>query len=113
MTVWQPLVEFDDIIEGALNKASAPGLKLIVLQVAGEIYVYEDACPHERHPLSLGEIEGDTLTCAKHLWEFDIRTGKHVSRINRPKCDLRRFAARVVEGMVEIELPDGPPTGSA
>lgn len=105
MAVWRPVIELDEIIEGGINKASVAGIQLILLQVDGELYAYEDACPHERHPLSLGELEDDILTCAKHLWEFEIKTGKHVSRINRPKCDLRSFAVRVVNGVVEIELP--------
>ena len=105
MAVWQPVVEFEQVIEGAINKASAAGVKLILLQIDDGLYAYEDACPHERHPLSLGELEGYILTCAKHLWEFEIRTGKHVSRINRPKCDLRSFGVRVVNGVVEVELP--------
>ena len=108
MAVWRPVIELDEIIEGGINKASVAGLRLILLQVDGELYAYEDACPHERHPLSLGELEGDILTCAKHLWEFEIKTGKHVSRINRPKCDLRSFGVRVVNGVVEIELPAAP-----
>ncbi len=107
MSVWQPVIEFDEIIEGGINKASVAGVKLILLQLDGELFAYEDACPHERHPLSLGELEGDILTCSKHLWEFEIRTGKHISRINRPKCDLRSFGVRVVDGMVEVELPAG------
>jgi toluene monooxygenase system ferredoxin subunit len=105
MSVWQPVVEFEEIFEGFINKVSASGVKLILLRIDGELYAYEDACPHERHPLSLGELEGDILTCAKHLWEFEIRTGKHISRINRPKCDLRSFGVRVVNGVVEVELP--------
>jgi len=108
MTVWQPVVAFEDIIEGGINKARASGFKLVLFQIDGELFAYEDACPHERHPLSLGELEGDILTCAKHLWEFEIKTGKHVSRINRPKCDLRSFGVRVVNGVVEIELPAAP-----
>lgn len=104
MAVWQPVIELDEIIEGGINKASLAGIQLILLRADGELYAYEDACPHERHPLSLGELEGDILTCAKHLWEFEIRTGKHISRINRPKCDLRSFRVRVVNGVVEVEL---------
>ena len=103
--VWQPAIAFDQLIEGGINKASVAGIPLILLQADGELFAYEDACPHERHPLSLGELEGDVLTCAKHLWEFEIRTGKHISRINRPKCDLRPFGVRVVNGVVEVELP--------
>jgi len=116
MAVWQPVLEFDEIIEGGINKASAGGFRLILLQIEGELYAYEDACPHERHPLSLGEFEGDILTCAKHLWEFEVRTGKHISRINRPKCDLRPFEVRVVNGVVEVAFPrsDGSgPQGAA
>ncbi len=106
MAEWLPLIAFDDIQTGKINKVEALGTKMILLLIEGNVFLYDDACPHEGHPLSLGELEGDILTCAKHLWEFDVRTGKHISRINRPECDLRPFSARVFDGVVEIALPD-------
>ncbi len=106
MAEWLPIVAFEDIQEGKINKVEWLGTKLIVLLIEGSIFAYEDACPHEGHPLSMGKLEGDILTCAKHLWEFEIITGKHVSRFKRPQCDLRAFPARVSDGMVEITLSD-------
>ena len=44
--------------------------------------------------------------CQKHLWEFDAASGKHISRLERPECNLKRYPVRVVDGTVEVELND-------
>jgi nitrite reductase/ring-hydroxylating ferredoxin subunit len=35
----------------------------------------EGICPHSGGPLGHGALEGHTLTCPFHAWEFDCRTG--------------------------------------
>ena len=53
---------------------------------------------------------GTSLICSKHLWEFEIRTGKHISRLDRPETSLNRFPVRIVEGAIEVDLaaPSNP-----
>ena len=50
MNNWQPVAMLADIIEGTINKASVAEVKLILLKVGGEVFAYEDACPHEDFP---------------------------------------------------------------
>ena len=49
---------------------------MVLLNIDGEIRAFEDRCPHLSSRLSEGDIDGRTLTCAAHLWEFDAVTGK-------------------------------------
>jgi nitrite reductase/ring-hydroxylating ferredoxin subunit len=44
------------------------------------------------------------LICAKHLWEFDVRTGEHISRVRRPQHDLRPIPVRTVGEDVEVDV---------
>ncbi len=74
---------------------------LLVNLGGGEVRAYEDRCPHAGARLSEGELRGATLRCAAHLWEFDARTG---SGVNPRSCALRRYAARVVDGVVMVRL---------
>jgi nitrite reductase/ring-hydroxylating ferredoxin subunit len=104
MADWRFVAKASEVCGGRINKASVAGLDLVLLKVEGEVIAYEDRCPHEGHPLSLGELEADVLICAKHLWEFEIRTGKHVSRINRPQCNLKMRPVRVLGGIVEVDI---------
>lgn len=104
MADWQAISRLDALREGSINKASSDGGDLVVLRFGDELAAYVDACPHEGHPLCLGELQGEVLICAKHLWEFDTRSGKHVSRVHRPQHDLKKLPVRVVEGEVEVDL---------
>jgi nitrite reductase/ring-hydroxylating ferredoxin subunit len=104
MADWRCVASASEVLGGRINKASAGTLDLILLRADGTIFAYADACPHEGHPLSRGELEADVLICAKHFWEFEIRTGKHISRLQRPQCNLRPFAARLVGERVEVDV---------
>ena len=102
---WHPTVPFDDLSEGWVEGASAGETKLILVRSGDEVCAYRDACPHEGFPLSeTGMIEEGVLVCNKHLWEFDVATGKHISRLERPECNLKRYPVRVVEGVVEVDV---------
>ncbi|MFI4987433.1 MAG: Rieske (2Fe-2S) protein [Alphaproteobacteria bacterium] len=112
MAKWQPVMKLAEVAEGQLNKADLAGTRLIILKAGDDVMAYEDACPHEAYPLSEGELDEDILICSKHLWEFEIRTGKHISRLDRPETNLNSFPVRVVAGTVEVDLasPSKPRT---
>jgi nitrite reductase/ring-hydroxylating ferredoxin subunit len=46
-----------------------------VFLVDGRPHAVAAACPHEGNPLVEGEVAGGVLTCAFHLWRFDLETG--------------------------------------
>jgi toluene monooxygenase system ferredoxin subunit len=101
---WQPVAELADVPEGRIHPVSVDGVDLIMVRVGQDVAVYLDSCPHEGHPLSAGNLEGSTIVCAKHLWEFDASSGRHISRVHRPEHDLRKPAARVVDARVEVDV---------
>ena len=107
MANWQRAAELDDVWDGVINKAMVGGRRLILLRQGDEIFAYDEACPHEGHPLSQGELAEDVIVCSGHLWEFEIRTGRHISRIRRPECDLKAYPVRVAGGAVEVDLSEG------
>ena len=104
MADWRCVASASEVLAGRINKASIRGLDLILLVAGGEVLAYADACPHEGHPLSRGELEADVLICAKHFWEFEISTGRHISRVHRPQCNLKPFAARLRAGRIEVDV---------
>ena len=70
--MWHTVMAEDNLWEGELTGIEVAGKKLVLLNVDGEIRAFEDRCPQ----LSEGDIDGRTLTCAVHLWEFDAVTGE-------------------------------------
>lgn len=112
MADWRYVASTSEVHADRINEARVGSLKLILLVANGEVLAYADACPHEGHPLSRGELQADVLICAKHFWEFEIRTGRHVSRVNRPQCNLKPYAARTVGEDIEVDVSgSGEATG--
>jgi 3-phenylpropionate/trans-cinnamate dioxygenase ferredoxin subunit len=115
MADWQRAAALDDVWDGAVTPARV-GTVAIVLVRSGdgsgddEVCAYRDACPHEKFPLSeWGQIENGVIVCQRHFWEFDVRTGKHITRIERPNCNLARFEVKVDGDDVLVDLDSAPP----
>ncbi len=95
-----------EIFVGKLSDFDSPGRKIItrddmdigVLHIDGEVYAYENDCPHQGGPVCHGRIlkkveevimedktsKGLTFSskhthvvCPWHGFEFNIRTGRH------------------------------------
>jgi toluene monooxygenase system ferredoxin subunit len=102
--VWRPAIAASEVPPMRIVKVTVEGVDLILLNVEGDIVAYHDRCPHEFAPLSEGALEEDVIVCARHLWEFETRTGVHVSRINRPDNNLKPAPVRVKRHMVEVDI---------
>lgn len=69
---------------------------ICVVRVEEGVFAFDDVCPHRGAKLSEGKLAGTTLTCAKHTWEFDVRSG-----------DLLRMRAPVCLTMRPVQEQDG------
>ncbi|MDA1137334.1 MAG: Rieske 2Fe-2S domain-containing protein [Planctomycetota bacterium] len=50
--------------------------KVALFKVAEEIYAVDDICPHMGAPLSDGFVEGKSVMCGWHAWEFSLENGE-------------------------------------
>ncbi len=73
---WQEVCTTEDVGEGELAEFDVSEITVLVLKSGGEFYAYPPYCPHQETPLSQGLIDGDTLICIKHLWQWNLRTGE-------------------------------------
>jgi len=49
--------------------------RLACVRRRSRVDTFEDACPHEGHPLSMGLVRDGVLTCPWHNWKFELETG--------------------------------------
>ncbi|HEV7576385.1 MAG TPA: Rieske 2Fe-2S domain-containing protein [Caldimonas sp.] len=110
MADWQRAAALDDVWGDTVIAAKAGAVALVLVR-SGEgtaddrVCAYRDACPHEKFPLSeWGQIENGVIVCQRHFWEFDVATGKHITRIERPNCNLVGFAVKVEGGDVLVDV---------
>lgn len=82
--------------------ATAAGVALLVIREGDRLYACERACPHEQADLSLGRVRDGQLHCPRHQAWFDLGDG-HISPGWSSRA-LRRYALRVVDGEVQVNL---------
>jgi nitrite reductase/ring-hydroxylating ferredoxin subunit len=51
-------------------------LKMMIVNVDGELFAVGRICTHETADLSTGFLMGSAVTCPLHLSRFDVRTGE-------------------------------------
>jgi toluene monooxygenase system ferredoxin subunit len=89
---WHQVSTFDDLWEGEMTAIEVAGTKVVLINADGQVHAYRDRCPHQQWPLSNGDFSNGVLTCAQHLWQFDVITGKGV---NPSTCELLKYPCKV------------------
>lgn len=60
------------------------GERVLVANFSEKYYAYNGKCPHQGTCLAEGFFDGAVLTCNKHLWQWDITTGKPIGLAEAP-----------------------------
>jgi nitrite reductase/ring-hydroxylating ferredoxin subunit len=88
---------------GTFVDCKGQGLAVFRLSDPERVLVIDDACHHAGGSLSRGEVNGNTVTCPWHYWEFDLQTGRSThSEHARVRC----YTAEVRGGIVWVDLPE-------
>ena len=75
----------------------------LVCTTAG-IHALDNTCAHEGGPLGEGSVEGTTVTCPLHGWQFNAKTGTCLTEKEQRQ---RTFATKVEQGKVWVRVaPD-------
>ncbi len=74
-----------DIEPGMVKVYEVAGNQIALCNVDGTFYAVADRCPHQRARLSEAHLEGETIVCPWHGSAFDLRTGRAVTWVVRPR----------------------------
>ena len=81
-----------EIPPGTARQVDVGGKALAIYNVDGTFYCTHGICAHRGGPLGEGDLDGKTVTCPWHGWEYDVTTG--VSTTN-PSASVGCFPVRV------------------
>ncbi|MFT4703260.1 MAG: nitrite reductase/ring-hydroxylating ferredoxin subunit [Bradymonadia bacterium] len=98
MSDFHRICRSDRVEEGRLTVGRAGVRQIAVTKVDGQLVAFKNACPHAGAPLSGGHVQGDTVSCSRHGWAFDMRSG---ACADQPLYSLRLWDVREHEGWVE------------
>lgn len=91
----------EDVPPGEVRQVTDGRRTYAVANVDGTIYAVDGDCPHRNGPLGHGAMNGHSVVCPWHCWQFDVRTGE--SDIDSG-CVIATFPVKVEDGMIHIEV---------
>lgn len=81
----------DFVIEGGEN--------VLIANFSERYYAYGGKCPHQGTCLAEGFYDGAVLTCSKHLWQWDITSGKPIGLAEAP---LEGYQVEIEDGEIFV-----------
>ena len=92
---WHDVMSTRGLKRGEAKRVECDGRGLFVYRDAKGWRVYDSRCPHQTTDIPHLALEGTTLTCPKHQWVFDIRSGEC---IKKGKSPLKEWECKTVDG---------------
>ena len=92
-----------DILSGKMQRVTADGKDILVINADGNYYAMDDTCTHAGGSLADGKLEGSIVTCDWHGAKFDCKTGKLHAFPAKIK-DLNSYKVVVESDNIFLEL---------
>ena len=89
---WRELATREELGEDGRLEVNGEGRSLAVFHVDGEIFGIDGHCPHRSGPLIRGQVEGKTVVCPLHHWQFELQTG---ACQNNPGARVGTYEVRI------------------
>ncbi len=70
------LATLDELPVGSAKEIEFEGRVYALFNIDGVISAIDGICPHQGGPLAEGHLQGTTVTCPWHGWQFDVQSGK-------------------------------------
>jgi nitrite reductase/ring-hydroxylating ferredoxin subunit len=101
------IAETKDIPKNTMRVFKLEGIDILVVNVEGEFYAFENRCPHLGYPLYYGNLNGEFLICGFHYAKFNIKTGKSLGTVTQET--LKMFKTTIRNSSLLIELNNKDP----
>nr|WP_319566096.1 Rieske 2Fe-2S domain-containing protein [uncultured Rhodoferax sp.] len=92
---WRDVMASKDVPDGEVLRTEHDGRGLFIYREKKTYQVYDSHCPHQSTDITQLAVKGTTLTCPKHQWEFDAKSG---DCIKKGHTGLQRIESKVVKG---------------
>lgn len=93
---WHTVGRIDEFDDG-VSRLACDNRELFIYRNSDVIKVYDSRCPHQVTNIPKLALSDCTLTCPKHEWQFDIRTGECIAKGDRP---LTEFEHKIEDGQL-------------
>ena len=101
--MWVAVAEAGELKPDRACVVRAGGLDLALVCTHQGVFAMDNACPHSGGSLGEGQVQGETVTCPLHGWQFECRSGRSLTEKRPPQ---RLYAVKIEGGRVLVEVPD-------
>jgi 3-phenylpropionate/trans-cinnamate dioxygenase ferredoxin component len=101
----EPVARLADLPPGATLSVAIADLRVLLVNVAGDIFAVGELCPGSDLPLSFGALEEHRLICAWHNEVYDVRNGRCLDpagREDNPRLPV--YPVSVEQGEIRLAL---------
>lgn len=84
---WHKLAPVEEIME-EVSFMQIDDKEVFVYRDGDNFRVYDSLCPHQQTHIPEQCLDGCLLTCPRHQWKFDLRSGECIEVGNRPLKQL-------------------------
>jgi phenylpropionate dioxygenase-like ring-hydroxylating dioxygenase large terminal subunit len=91
---WQPVARLQDLEHGPQRAVLLGEALAVFLTESGEPAVVADRCAHRGASLSMGKVQGDSIQCPYHGWEWAGDDGACTRIPSRPAQNQDQIPAR-------------------
>ena len=102
MANYVKVASVSQVAPGSGIVASVNDKEVAVFNVDGTFFAIDNVCKHRGGPLGEGELDGDTVTCPWHGWQYNVKTGVCLTKDG---ITMDRYDVRVVNEDIEIAVP--------
>jgi len=102
MGKWAKIADTQRIPRNKMQIFKVKGCEVVVANVEGEFYAFENQCPHMGYSLYLGSLEGEVLTCGFHYAKFNVTTGKSLGAVTHKL--LKTFKVKIQDSSILVEV---------
>ena len=97
---WHDVLTTAALADGQTTRVDSHGRGLFISRDGDSYAVFDSHCSHQRTDIPLSELNDCTLTCPKHQWTFDVKTGACLKAGGSP---LQQYPAKVLGGRVMVQ----------
>ncbi len=76
------------------------GLEIVLINIKGEIFACENECPHQGSPLHSGIVKDGYLSCPRHGFRFDLKSG---ICLDNPAYTLKIYPVTINNDEIHLE----------
>jgi nitrite reductase/ring-hydroxylating ferredoxin subunit/alkylhydroperoxidase/carboxymuconolactone decarboxylase family protein YurZ len=99
-SAWHDVMTTAALADGQTTRVDSHGRGLFISREGDTFAVFDSHCSHQRTDIPLSALDDCTLTCPKHQWSFDVKTGACLKPGGAP---LQQLPAKVVGGRVMVQ----------